>query len=155
MIQRLDRVLWGLALASAVSGIGLAMSMVPAPDESIWGIPSAPGALAPSGGNAGDIVRSVVSTDPFRLERRPSSVPFGTEPPITPVPERLTAQAPHVSGIVGPPWRAALAGIAGRDASVLVATGDTLAGWRVVSVERDSVVIAARDTTWRLSVRRP
>jgi hypothetical protein len=101
MIQRLDRVLWGLALASAVSGIGLAMSMVPAPDESIWGIPSAPGALAPSGGNAGDIVRSVVSTDPFRLERRPSSVPFGTEPPITPVPERLTC--PASSGRLGGP----------------------------------------------------
>jgi hypothetical protein len=155
MIPRLDRVLWSLAITSLVAGVGLSMSVVPAPNESVWGIPSAPGSLSPSGANAGDIVRSVVSTDPFRLDRRPSPVPFGTEPPIAQVPERLTARAPHVSGIVGPPWRAALDGIAGRDASILVATGDTLAGLRVVSVERDSVVIAARDTTWRLSVRRP
>jgi hypothetical protein len=81
MIPRLDRVLWSLAITSLVAGVGLSMSVVPAPNESVWGIPSAPGSLSPSGANAGDIVRSVVSTDPFRLDRRPSPVPFGTEPP--------------------------------------------------------------------------
>jgi hypothetical protein len=38
---------------------------------------------------------------------------------------------------------------------VLVGMGDTLAGWRVMAVRRDTIVIQAKDTTWRLAVRRP
>ena len=73
---------------------------------------------------------AIVARDPFRLERKPSDVAYGpameTTAPPPPSPPR---PALAVVGIVGgPPWEALVEGIPGRQSSVLVRRGDTLAG---------------------------
>jgi hypothetical protein len=98
----------------------------------------------------------LVARDPFRLERRPAAVAYDpakeNAPPPPPRPPRPTLV---VTGIIGgPPWEALLEGIPGREGSVLVRRGDTLAGLRVRAVGRDSVRIVGMDTAWMLTVRR-
>ena len=155
MIRRLDQLLWSLTVAAILAGVWLASAVVRPLDVAAWVAPSAGGGVAPGRSDLGDLARRVALNDPFRFDRRPSSVPFGTVASEERVAERYTARAPEVSGIVGPPWRAALEGVPGREGGVLVEVGDTLAGWRVVAVRRDTIVIQAKDTTWRLAVRRP
>lgn len=103
----------------------------------------------------GDLARQVTGSNPFRLDRRPAELPFGSTPPEAIAAVLPVARPPTVSGIVGPPWRAALEGVPGREGAVLVMAGDTLSGWRVRAVRRDSIVIEAGETTWRLAVRTP
>ncbi len=103
----------------------------------------------------GDLARQVSQSNPFRLDRRPAALPFGSIPPEVVAEVPAAARPPTVSGIVGPPWRAALEGVPGRDGAVLVMAGDTLNGWRVREVRRDSIVIEMSETTWRLAVRTP
>jgi hypothetical protein len=97
-----------------------------------------------------------VSGDPFRLERRPASVAFGAAP-ASPTPPSSSGPRPPlvVSGIVGPPWRAVLEGMPGREGSTVVVEGESFGELRIRSIRGDTVVVAGRDTTWRLVVRRP
>ena len=97
-----------------------------------------------------------VAGDPFRIERKPANVAFGVAP-STPAPSPSAGQRPRlvVTGILGPPWRAVLEGIPGREGSIVVAEGQTLGDLRIRSIRRDTVVVAGLDTTWRLAVRRP
>lgn len=86
----------------------------------------------------------VVEQDPFRLDRKPAAVPFGT--PDVPVPPPGAIVRPFQSlalkGIVGgPPWQAILAGVPNRQGNVVARVGDTLAGVRVVRVRADGVVL--------------
>ena len=99
---------------------------------------------------------ALVTRDPFRLERRPSAVPYSPAlESATPPPPRPPRPALAIAGIVGgPPWEALLDGVPGRQGSVLVRHGDTLGGLRIRSVTKDSVRIAGMDTTWALGVRR-
>jgi hypothetical protein len=105
----------------------------------------------------------VAERDPFRLTHRPASADFRVEvtsgqpaylmPPTAPRPPLV------LKGIVGgPPWQAYLDGVPGREGGVLVARGDTLstpAGpLRIRAIGRDTVVVQAADTTWRLTVKR-
>jgi hypothetical protein len=103
----------------------------------------------------------LVERDPFRLDRRPSSVPYapmlmdGALPPVVRPPKPTLV----VTGIVGgPPWEALVDGIPGRAATVLVRRGDTFgdsASRMIVKrIAADTVVITGMDTTWRLTVRK-
>jgi hypothetical protein len=103
----------------------------------------------------------IVERDPFRLDRRPSSVPYapmmleGAAPPVA----RPPKPALVVTGIVGgPPWEALVDGIPGRPASVVVrrgdAFGDSTSRLIVKRIGPDTVVIAGMDTTWTLTVRK-
>lgn len=98
----------------------------------------------------------LVARDPFRLERRPSAVPYnpalGTVPSPAPRPPRPTLAVTGILG--GPPWEALLEGVPGRQGSVLVRRGDTLGGLHIRSVTKDTVWIRGMDTTWVLSLRR-
>lgn len=98
----------------------------------------------------------LVARDPFRLERRPSAVPYSPALESAPAPpSRPPRPALAVAGIVGgPPWEALLDGVPGRQGTVLVRRGDTLGGLRVRSVAKDSVRITGMDTTWVLTIRR-
>jgi hypothetical protein len=55
----------------------------------------------------------------------------------------------------GPPWAALVEGIPGREGAVLVRAGDVLGTLTVRTVKRDTVTIQARDTVWRLSLKKP
>lgn len=107
-----------------------------------------------------DVLRAageaLVARDPFRLERRPSAVPYSPAlESAPPPPPRPPHPALVIAGIVGgPPWEALLDGVPGRQGTVLVRRGDTLGGLRVRSVTKDTVRITGMDTTWVLTVRR-
>lgn len=148
------RLLWlGVGLALGV-GAWMALLVMRVGDAVEWRIPAAAGVIAAPRG-LGDLVQAVVGNDPFRFDRTPSSVPFGQIAVVAAPVGRAAPVAPVVTGIVGPPWRAALEGLSGRQDGLLVAAGDTIAGLRILAVGRDTVVITAPDITWRLPVRRP
>jgi hypothetical protein len=103
--------------------------------------------------------KTVTRSDPFRLERRPSSIAYGTEPAgasAAPPPPKPPKPKLALAGIVGgPPWVALIDGIPGRSGSVLVHARDTLAGLRVRSLGPNGITITGLDTTWKLTLKRP
>ena len=158
--HRLELILWAVALPLALmAGVrarpgGVRRTAVPATASVAAPIPR----VAAEALTAASAL--IVERDPFRLDRRPSSVPYaptleGAPPPVAPAPRPVLV----VTGIVGgPPWEALVDGIPGRPASVVVRRGDAFGdstGRLVVRrVGPDTVVIAGMDTTWTLTVRR-
>jgi hypothetical protein len=116
---------------------------------------------------------TITGGNPFRLDRAPA--PLGFTPPGMPgmpmgpgmMPGMPTGEMPiyappppprpalAVSGIVGPPWQALLEGVPGREGAVVVRAGDVLGDLRIRDIDQNVVVVAAPDTTWRLTVRNP
>jgi hypothetical protein len=103
--------------------------------------------------------KAIARSDPFRLERRPSSVAYGSEQegvPVAPAPPKPPKPSLALAGIVGgPPWAALIDGVPGRSGSVVVHAGDTLAGLRVRSLGPNGITITGLDTTWKLTLKRP
>lgn len=110
---------------------------------------------------SGDTLQSaagiLVARDPFRLERKPSAVAYRLDvetrwsPPSSPAKPSL-----ELAGILGgPPWQAVLLGLPGRKGSLVVRAGESVEGFAVVRVGRDTVVVRGADTTWILTVRGP
>ncbi|HEX2780176.1 MAG TPA: hypothetical protein VHM30_11800 [Gemmatimonadaceae bacterium] len=100
---------------------------------------------------------TVVMRDPFRASRKPSPIAFGVAgdgAALQPMPPRPPRPTLAVTGIIGPPWEAVLEGVPGREGAVVVRAGDALGELKVVRVQRDTVVVQAADTSWRLTVRR-
>jgi hypothetical protein len=150
--------LWAIALVLIIiSGMRSRSIMAAAPTRSS---PSAEPAPPPLRAETPKVLAAaaelLVARDPFRLERRPAGVAYNSATENTPVPPpRPPRPALVVTGIIGgPPWEAVLEGIPGRQGSVLVRRGDTLAGLRVRAIGKDSVRIVGMDTTWILTVRR-
>lgn len=153
--RRLEAVLWLVAIAAFASGawrwhhgsVHTAASEIqlPAADENPVRIERAA------------LLRAAVATtrrNPFRLDRRSSAVPYSADPPATLTEVAAVRAIPLLMGIVGPPYQAILGGIPGRDGSIVVRQGDTLATLRVRRLSRDTLVLAAPDTVWILTVRR-
>jgi hypothetical protein len=100
--------------------------------------------------------RFVAANNPFRLDRRPAAVPYGYQPPPPEEPSREESRtALSVHGILGSAgeWEAILAGLPGREASMLVRLNDTIGDFTVQRLTADTVVIAGRDSLWILTVR--
>lgn len=101
----------------------------------------------------------IEARDPFRSDRHPSTVAFRTDlegappPPPPPKPPRPPLSLAGIIG--GPPWEALLVGLPGKEGSLLVRKGDVIDGFRIRSVGRDTVIVQASDTTWRLAVKSP
>lgn len=156
--RSLERLLWtAAALALGATGLALrretARAHVPQPT-----VPPLLGMTRqPTRDTLSLLSARIVAGDPFRLARRPPAVAYGATPapgaaaaPVSPRPT-LT-----VSGIVGgPPWAALLDGVPGRDGSILVHAGDTLAGLRVLRISQITVTLTGRDTTWHLTLNHP
>jgi hypothetical protein len=110
------------------------------------------GVLMYDPGQLREAADSVAASDPFRLDRHPSAPPID-QPAIA------AATAPslqlELSGVMGgPPWRAILSGIPGREGGVVVRAGDTLGGIRIRTIKRDTVVIHAGDSTMTLILKK-
>ena len=159
--RRLDFILWALALPLGV------MAGIRAKAESFGSNASTAVATAPAPARrvpAESLARAaavIVERDPFRLDRRPSSVPYAPVMSEAALPQVARPPKPVlvVTGIVGgPPWEALLEGIPGHSASVVARRGDVLGDsirrLIVKRVGRDTVVVAGMDTTWTLTVRR-
>jgi hypothetical protein len=95
--------------------------------------------------------RLVAETDPFRLDRRPASVPYRPDLEGVAPPPKPPKPVPVLTGLVGK--AALLDGVPGRSATAIVHAGDTLGGLTVRRIARDTVVVTGADTTWRLTVR--
>jgi hypothetical protein len=103
--------------------------------------------------------RMVIGNDPFRLANRPPDTAFTLAPPpnvvraavaaTPPKPARPTLVLRAIMG--GPPWLAMIDGLPGQG-SVTVRAGDTFEKLIVRTVTRDSVIVQAPDTTWRLTL---
>jgi len=104
-----------------------------------------------------EAANEVIVNNPFRISRRPSGVPFGSEtrqpeqqqPASTPRPNLVLV------GIVGgPPWIALVQGVPGREGLVVFRQGDTVAGLSISEVTRQGAVVIGADTLWRLALKR-
>lgn len=103
----------------------------------------------------GVLVVHVAARDPFRFDRQPATVPYGSESAVAAAISEPATPPLRVTGVVGPPWRAVLEGAPGREGGVLVGVGDTLAGVRVHAIRGTDVVVRLRDASWTLSMRQP
>ena len=76
----------------------------------------------------------------------------------TPVPgQPMVAGKPKLilRGVLGgPPWDALIDGVPGHDGALVVRVGQTVAGFTVRAVRRDTVFIRGFDTTWALTLGR-
>jgi hypothetical protein len=108
-----------------------------------------------SGDSLAAAAKFTAQHNPFRLERKPATVAYSPElEGVVPVAVRPVRPMLALRGIVGgPPWSAIVDGIPGRDASILLRQGDTIAGIVVRSIRKDTVVLKGTDTTWRLTVK--
>jgi hypothetical protein len=100
---------------------------------------------------------ALVATEqnPFRLSRTPSDVAF--------VPRRVAMATPSgppafrgvlvLKGIVGgPPWHAVIDGLPGQPPGTMVSAGSTFDKLVIRAISRDTVVVQAPDTVWRLTL---
>jgi hypothetical protein len=116
----------------------------------------APGVVSPVDRRALDkSANAAKDLDPFRLSRRPAEVAY--------LPRSATASAIsttppfrgplHLRGIVGgPPWQAIVDGLPGQPPGTVVSAGKTFDKIVVRSISRDTVIIQAPDTIWRLTL---
>ncbi len=159
--RRIEVLLWLAAAAVLLVGWSrwrAAEPPVSASAPAALAAPAAPAPVPPR--RLAEAASRVAAGDVFRLDRAPPPLGFQPAAPVDegmppPPPEPPPYRPPlAVTGIVGPPWRAVLVGVPGRDGGVLVRAGDTLADLRVRSVSRGLVVVQGADTTWRLTVNR-
>lgn len=158
--RRYELIAWAGALAGIV---GTAADMRPTRSRTSSGAvvlppaPALPAHAAPE--SLAAVVRRVIDHDPFRVERRPAAVAYRpdleTAAPTQPVPRQPRPALALAGTVGGPPWSALVEGVPGRDGAVLVRAGDVLGLLTVRTVKRDTVIVQARDTTWRLSLKKP
>jgi hypothetical protein len=150
----LDRLLWMAALGATMLTIGQTVLGSKASRRSSNPLPAMRAVLMYNPGVIMETADSVASTDPFRLDRHPSSrPPLG---PATTLPSAVSAPL-HLTltGISGgPPWHAIVSGIPGHDGGVVVNTGDTLGGVRIGAIKRDTVIVQMGDSTLTFTLRR-
>ena len=161
MMQRREATVLGFAILAAL-GASIRVTRTGAEP-----VERAPMSFAVSGGamvvdddSLGEAAANAVANDPFRLANRPSSVRYdvkleggvGAPAQFVPPPVRPAFALKAIVG--GPPWSAVVDGIPGQPPGTIVRTGIVFDKLTVRSVGRDTVVIAAPDTTWKLTLSR-
>jgi len=149
---------WAIATVAVLSGIRTwrdvsrpAQAAAPA----IWPVSLAASPLDRD--SLAALVERIASADPFRLDRKPAAVAYGsTDTVATHAVAQPASQRPALVlvGIVGPPWHALVDGIPGHDGSTVLHSGQTVAGLRVGRITASTTTITGMDTTWQLTVKR-
>lgn len=102
---------------------------------------------------------AVVSSDPFRITRRPPAVAFrpgAMESEMEVEAPRLPYPTLALAGILGgPPWQAVVRGFPGRSGNIVVKEGESVDEVLFKKVTKDSVVVESADTSWVLTMRLP
>jgi hypothetical protein len=150
---------WALAAVSMVASIGAWSTAVPrvappaAADLTSAGRPARP--------DTNGLAAAAAATrrrDPFRLERRPTSVRYDPWAPLVPAGPAAPAPSRPALALVGllggPPWHALVEGIPGREGGVLMQLGEEVNGIRFRALRGDTVLVSGLDTTWTLTPRR-
>ncbi len=99
----------------------------------------------------------VVAHDVFRLERKPATVAYSVTPTGFIAPSAQTTPTIRIAlqgTIGGPPWHAIISGVPGHDGTIVVSAGDTLGGVAIRRVNRDSVTVRVKDSTWTVTLGR-
>ena len=97
----------------------------------------------------------IAAHDPFRLERKPSAVSYGSDPESTPLPPTPPKPQLVLVGVLGgPPWQALIDGLPGRAGTAVVRQGDQIGELTIERIRSHSVRVSGLDTTWTLTVRR-
>lgn len=157
--RALERTLWACAFAAA-GGTALGMRRAAPITHAVR--PAIPATLfmerPVDDSSLNTIATRVTEHDPFRLDRRPATVPYGTPVGAEPASAAQSASRPTlaISGIVGgPPWVALLDGVPGHDGSAVVHHGDSLGALHIRAISASEVTITGMDTTWRLRIKHP
>lgn len=156
MRQQTESLLWAGAMFSLILAFTVARAAAPEPlPARITSAAHDSRSVVPAE-SLGVRVLRVIASDPFRLARAPSPVPFGSAQGAG-APAATVGSLPDLQlrGIIGPPWSAVLESAPGSAISQLVRAGDSIAGARVVVVRADAVTLRTPDTTWTLRMRRP
>jgi hypothetical protein len=160
MIQRREAMLLAIALVCA---LGASYRIVRSVDVVVA---SASGALAGEAiisavgdDSLGEAAANAAANDPFRLVNRPSTVRYDAHTEGTVAGQMPTFVPPRpqlvLKAIVGgPPWQAIVDGIPGQPPGTIIRSGIAFDKLTVRSVGRDTVVIQAPDTTWKLTLSR-
>ena len=139
----LGAVVWGIATPT---GIALPVPAAHQPHNSPSSVRYA----------ADSLVAGAVRRDLFRPERRPSSVAYDPARLVVAEAPRAPKPALALVGIVGGAGSSAvIEGFPGVDGWRVVYRGDVVAGLRIRTIGRDSVVIVGMDTVWVLRIREP
>ncbi len=156
MSRRVEIVIWVSTIALIAAAVGGWRSMGPRTAEARAPLAMAPDlAPAPAASRLGVFASRIVAHDPFRLERKPAAVAFGSIPLVSTASAAVGPRPTLVlSGVFGPPWQAVLEGIPERQGSVVVRVGDVFGALRIRSIRPDTIVVQSADTTWKLTVRR-
>lgn len=99
---------------------------------------------------------TVIDNDPFRLDRAPADIGFGQDAVTAPQspPLQFRQPPPRLTAVLGgPPWRAVLEGVPGREGSVVVSPGDRVGPFAVLTISRTLLKLKEADTTWHLHLR--
>jgi hypothetical protein len=155
--RHVERALWGITLISvAVTGVTVAQTRSRS-HAIVHTMPASTGeAVMYDRELLAAAADSVIANDLFRAARHPTKVAFGMPPApsVALPPPHPRPQLTLGGDIGGPPWRAVVNGVPGHENGVVVSQGDTIAGLRIRSIRRDTVVIQGVDTTWTLTMRR-
>ncbi len=154
MNARLDNGLLLLGILFALSGMQRARSMLATesrePIKASSVTVDAP--VFPSSDSLDDAAATIVANDPFRLSNTPPTVRFLGAVSVAP-PNATPRPALVLRAIVGgPPWSALVEGLPGQSGGVVVLAGNTFEKLRIRSIARDTVVVQAPDTTWKLTM---
>ena len=152
-----ERMLWlGTIGALAFGALGWRGARVHAEVPPTPMIASVPVYDWPSKDTVQRAARLTTERNPFRLDRRPATMPFGAQLEGTPPPPPPPPRPPIVLvGILGgPPWQAVLQGVPGHTGNVVARAGEVFGDFHVRTVRRDTVIVQGADTTWRLTIRR-
>jgi hypothetical protein len=155
----IDASLFVLAVCLAVGAVHRARPIVPV-EVRVPVPPAAARSPAPMRPIAtSTAVAAIVEGNPFRLSRRPALIRVG-QPIVAGLP---TAVAPppkvrpamSVRAITGgPPWSALVEGLPQMNGATIVREGWQQGELTITSISRDTVVVAGRDTVWKLTMKR-
>jgi len=105
---------------------------------------------------ADSLGRVTVSRDVFRLDRRPSAVPYDPSRGAAPLPDGPPKPQLVVTGIVwGDEPEAVMEGLPTATGPRVIRVGDVVGGVTIKRIEQTRVVAVGFDTTWTLTVRVP
>lgn len=155
MNQRTERILWFCVLLTGTASLAASSTLsLRRGQEEVAPYAADSRPMEPTLDSLGMIALEVVARDPFRLARAPASLPFAGRHAVASASSRPPKPNLTLTGLLGPPWRAVIEGIPGREGGALVSAGDTIAGLLIRSIRADTVIVRGADTTWRLTVRR-
>jgi hypothetical protein len=154
MSPRVEMVLWAGSALFILGAVGLWRTPVAAAN-SAGPVLAMTFAQLPDTNQLQRSARVVIASDPFRITREPSPLPFrpfgdrvAQSQPVPPSPPKPMLLLRGIVG--GPPWEALIEGLPGKNGTVVVRSGEKLGDLVIRTIKKDTVVVQGMDTTWRL-----